>query len=89
LSRAQGAGFLHDIRHRCGDLGRITAPTLIIASQYDGAVDLAHARYAADHIPDAELFFCPAESHLRWFSSFNTDVAEKMRSFLRARSLSD
>jgi len=88
LTSRSGAGFLHDIHHRCGDLGRITAPTLIIASQYDGSVDLTHARYAADHIPDAELFVCPAESHLFWFSSFNTDVEEKMRSFLRARSSS-
>jgi pimeloyl-ACP methyl ester carboxylesterase len=88
LTSRSGAGFLHDLRHRCGDLGRIAAPTLIIASQYGGSVDLTHARYAADHIPDAELFVCPAENHLLWFSSFNTDVEEKMSSFLRARSSS-
>ena len=28
LASRSGSGFLHDIRHRCGDLGRITAPTL-------------------------------------------------------------
>jgi pimeloyl-ACP methyl ester carboxylesterase len=89
LASRSGAGFLYDLRHRCGDLGRVAAPTLIIASQYDGSVDLTHARYAADHIPDAELFVCPAESHLLWFSSFNADVEEKMRSFLRARSSLD
>jgi pimeloyl-ACP methyl ester carboxylesterase len=88
LASRSGSGFLHDIRHHCGDLGRITAPTLVIASQYDGAVDLTHARYAADHIPDAELFVCPAESHLLWFSSYNTDVEEKMRAFLQAHSSS-
>jgi pimeloyl-ACP methyl ester carboxylesterase len=86
LTSRSGSGFLHDIHHHCGDLRRITAPTLIIASQYDGSVDLTHARYAADHIPDSELFVCPAESHLLWFSPCNTDVEEKMRAFLLARS---
>jgi pimeloyl-ACP methyl ester carboxylesterase len=88
LVSRSGAGFLHDLHHHCGDLGRITAPSLIIASQYDGSVDLTHARYAADHIPDAELFICPAESHLLWFSSYNGDIEQKMRAFLRARALS-
>ncbi len=86
LVSRSGSGFLHDIRHRCGDLGRITAPTLIIASQYDGSVDLTHARYAADHIPHADLFICPAESHLLWFSPCNTDVEEKMRAFLQSQA---
>jgi hypothetical protein len=45
-------------------------------------VDLAHARYAAERIPHAELFVCPAESHLLWFSPSNTVVEEKMRAFL-------
>jgi pimeloyl-ACP methyl ester carboxylesterase len=88
LASRSGSGFLHDMHHRCGDLGRITAPTLIIASQYDGAVDLMHARYAAEHIPDAELFVCPAESHLLWFSACNSAVEEKLRAFLQAQSSS-
>ena len=37
-------------------------------------------------IPDAELFVCPAESHLLWFSRFNTAVEEMMRAFLQAYS---
>ncbi len=78
-----GSGFLHDLRHVCGDLTRITAPTLIIESKYDGSKDPAHATYAADHIPHAELFVVPAESHLLWFSAYNTLVEEKMRVFLR------
>jgi pimeloyl-ACP methyl ester carboxylesterase len=77
-----GAGFLHDLGHVCGDLRRITAPTLIIESKYDGAKDPTHATYAADHIPQAELFIIPAESHLLWFSAYNADVEEKMRVFL-------
>jgi pimeloyl-ACP methyl ester carboxylesterase len=88
LASRSGAGFLHDLRHRCGDLRQISAPTLIIASRYDGSVDLTHARYAADHIPDAELLVCPAESHLLWFSPANAAVEEKMRAFLLKRASS-
>src|ERR1700726_4854026 len=54
LASRSGSGFLHDMHHRCGDLSRIAAPTLIIASQYDGSVDSSHATYAADHIARAE-----------------------------------
>jgi pimeloyl-ACP methyl ester carboxylesterase len=89
LASRSGSGFLHDLHHHCGDLARITAPTLVIASQYDGSVDLTHARYAADHIPHAQLFVCSAESHLLWFSPHNIDVEEQMRVFLRARSSSN
>jgi pimeloyl-ACP methyl ester carboxylesterase len=88
LASRSGSGFLYDIRHHCGDLGRITAPTLIIASQFDGAVDLMHARYAAEHIANAELLVCPAESHLLWFSACTTDVEAKMRAFLQAHASS-
>lgn len=82
LSSRSGSGFMHDLHHHCGDLKRITAPTLVIASKYDGSVDLSHANYASDHIPNAELFVSSAESHLLWFSSFNAVIEEKMRSFL-------
>lgn len=77
-----GAGFLHDLHHVCGDLRRITAPALIIESRYDGSKDSTHATYAADHIPQAELFVVPAESHLMWFSDYNGVIEEKMRTFL-------
>ena len=79
-----GAGFLHDLRHRCGDLRRITAPALVIRSRYDGSLPATHAEYAADHIPNAELFICPAESHLLWFSDYNAAVEDKMQAFLTA-----
>lgn len=86
LASRSGSGFLHDFNHHCGDLRRITAPTLVIASQYDGSVNISHATYAADHIPNAELFISPAESHLMWFSPYNTAIEAKMRSFLHASS---
>jgi hypothetical protein len=43
-----------------------------------------HARYAAEHIANAELFICRAESHLLWFSTSNGEVEAKMSSFLQA-----
>jgi pimeloyl-ACP methyl ester carboxylesterase len=84
LASRSGHGFLHDLQHRCGDLRRITAPTLVILSKYDGSVSASHALYAADQIPKAELFVSPAESHLMWFSSFNPGIEERMRTFLQA-----
>jgi pimeloyl-ACP methyl ester carboxylesterase len=89
LACRSGAGFLYDLQHQCGDLQRITAPTLIIESKYDGSKDASHATYAADHITDAELFVSPAESHLLWFSSYNTAVGVKMHSFLESSSVMD
>lgn len=82
LSLRSGAGFLNDYRHICGDLHRISAPTLIIRSEYDGAIDEAHATYAAERIPKAQLFVSPAESHLLWFSAYNPAIENKMSEFL-------
>lgn len=84
LASRSGSGFLHDIHHHCGDLSRIVAPTLIIESKYDGSKDATHARYAADHIPHAELFLSPAESHLFWFSRYDDEIQIKMLAFLRS-----
>jgi pimeloyl-ACP methyl ester carboxylesterase len=84
LALRSGSGFLHDIHHRCGDLSRIAAPTLIIESKYDGSKDSTHASYAADHIPHAELFLSPAESHLLWFSRYDEEIRAKMRAFLQS-----
>lgn len=83
LSLRSRSGFMHDLQHRCGDLRRITAPTLVIRSKYDGSMSASHASYAADHIQNAELFVSPAESHLMWFSPYNAGIEEKMHSFLK------
>jgi pimeloyl-ACP methyl ester carboxylesterase len=68
LASRSGSGFLHDIHHHCGDLSRITAPTLILESKYVRSKDPCHATYAADQIANAELFLSEARSHLLWFS---------------------
>jgi hypothetical protein len=84
LASRSGSGFLHDINHQCGDLSRISAPTLILESKYDGSKDLCHATYAADQIANAELFFSPAEIHLFWFSSHDREIRAKMQEFLHS-----
>ena len=79
-----GSGFLHDIHHHCGDLGRVKAPVLVITSKYDGLVDSSQATYVQEHIPQAQLFVSEAESHLMWFSSHNHEILAKMRAFLQS-----
>ncbi|MBN1220991.1 MAG: alpha/beta hydrolase [Anaerolineae bacterium] len=78
-----GTGFWADLKHRSGDLGRITAPTLIIHSRFDGSVDFSHAEYAAQHIPQSQLFEVPAESHLMWFGPANAEIEAKLAEFLQ------
>jgi pimeloyl-ACP methyl ester carboxylesterase len=80
LVRDEGGGE----HYHCGDLSRITAPTLILESKYDGSKDPCHATYAADHIPNAELFLSPAESHLFWFSPHDPEIRAKMQEFLQS-----
>ncbi len=76
------SGFLLDIRHESGDLGRVTAPTLIVASMYDGAVSARHAEEAAARIKGSKFLVVPAESHLVWFSPYKDDIEQKISSFL-------
>ncbi|MFF0739784.1 3-oxoadipate enol-lactonase [Streptomyces sp. NPDC004111] len=47
-----------------GDLGRITAPTLVVAGREDRATPPADARLLADGIPDAALTEIPRAAHL-------------------------
>jgi pimeloyl-ACP methyl ester carboxylesterase len=77
-----GRGFLADMKHRSCDLSRITAPTLIIHSRFDGSNDFLHAEYSARYIPYAKLFEVPAESHLMWFGPANIEIEAKLAEFL-------
>src|SRR6266567_1642603 len=79
-----GSGFLHDIHHQCGDLGRVRAPVLVITSKYDGLVSASHAVYVEKHIPQAQLFISEAESHLMWFSIHNHEIQARMQVFLHS-----
>ena len=87
LALQSGTGFLNDYYHTCGELSRITAPTLIIRSRYDGSIDESHATYALERIPHAQLFVSPAESHLLWFSEYNQAIEQKMEQFLETNQV--
>jgi pimeloyl-ACP methyl ester carboxylesterase len=78
-----GRGFLNDIKQRSGELGRISAPTLIIHTRFDGSVDFSHAEYSAQHIPHAQLFAVPAQSHFMWFGPAATEIEAKLTEFLQ------
>lgn len=84
LTSRSGAGFLHDIHHHCGDLGRVTGPVLLIASKYDGLVDASHAAYVQSHIPQTQFFLSEAESHLMWFSIHDHEIQARIRLFLQS-----
>ncbi len=81
ISRS-GSGFLNDLKHRCGDLDRITAPTLVIDSKFDGSKSPLHAEYAISNIHNSELMASNAESHLIWFSKENSEIESKITEFL-------
>lgn len=83
VASRSGHGFMYDLHHHCGGLQSIISPTLVIRSKYDGSVSASHAIYAVDHIPNAEHFVSPVESHLLWFSSYNAGIEDRMRAFLR------
>ncbi len=65
-------------------LDRITVPTLVMHSPYDGDVPFAHGAYAAATIPHAELFAVPAAGHFLWLTD-DADRVDQMRyTFLAA-----
>lgn len=82
LVSRSGSGFLNDLNHKCGDLNRITAPTLVIDSKFDGSKSSLHAEYAVSKIQGSILMKSNAESHLIWFSKENREIEEKITEFL-------
>lgn len=65
------------------DLGHITAPTLIISADDDLYHTLPGARYAAEHIPGAQLKVFETGGHL--LLSHGTDTQQAIVGFLRHR----
>ncbi|OGO16936.1 MAG: hypothetical protein A2Z15_01230 [Chloroflexi bacterium RBG_16_50_11] len=77
-----GHGFLNDIHYAVGDVSKISAPTLIIHSEYDGSVDLGHPRFLANHIPINTLFISEAENHMFWYSDYYSEIKVEIKRFL-------
>ena len=81
-----GHGFVNDIHYTVGDVHRISAPTLIIHSKYDGSVDLSHPRFLAAQIRNSILFVSEAENHMFWYSDLYPDIETEMKRFLDSLS---
>jgi pimeloyl-ACP methyl ester carboxylesterase len=62
-----------DIRHI---LPAVTVPTLVLHRRHDQWVELAHAEYLAEHIPEAELRVLPGADHLQWYGDQDGLIAE-------------
>lgn len=58
-----GASGLLEHWDRKADLGRITAPTLVIAGTHD-TMDPTHMRWVADQLPHGQFLLCPDGSHM-------------------------
>lgn len=67
------------------DLGRITAPTLVIAGRQDPAAPPGHSRELADGIPDATLLELPGAAHLALVEQ-PEPVTSALRAHLRRAS---
>jgi hypothetical protein len=62
-----------DVRHV---LSAIRVPTLILHRQGDQVIPLKHARYLAEHIPNARLVGLPGDDHLVWVGDAEAVLAE-------------
>ena len=66
---------------RVADLGKITAPTLVIGAKHD-TMDPAHMEMMATKIPKARYLFCPNGSHLAMYDDQNV-YFEGLLTFLK------
>jgi len=59
---------------RSADLGKITAPTLVIGAQHD-TMDPEHMKWMAKQIPRARFLYCPNGSHMAQYDDQQTYFA--------------
>ena len=66
-----GSGFLLDMTEPVKATAELAvrAPTLVIASPYDGQVPIEHSHHLASVIPGATFYESSSRSHLVWFGS--------------------
>lgn len=80
-----GYGFLNDLSQTAmissDDLQAISCPTLIMHSEYDGAVPLEHAYHANKHLPRSELFLLNSWGHLIWLGKESEEVDKELLDF--------
>ena len=65
-------------------LPRITVPTLILHRTGDTWIDVGHARYLAQHIPNATYVELPGSDHRPWLGDVDA-IADEIEVFLTGR----
>jgi pimeloyl-ACP methyl ester carboxylesterase/DNA-binding CsgD family transcriptional regulator len=65
-------------------LPRITVPALIVHRTGDSWIDVEHARYLAQHIPDATYVELPGSEHRPWLGDVDA-IADEIEVFLTGR----
>ena len=63
---------------------RITVPTLILHRSGDTWIDVGHARYLAQHIPNASYVELPGSDHRPWLGDVDA-IANEIEVFLTGR----
>ncbi|WP_232376104.1 alpha/beta fold hydrolase [Amycolatopsis aidingensis] len=77
-----GQGFRNDLAAIRDRVGRVTQPTLIIASRNDGSVPFTHAEALASTVQHSNLVESAADSHFIWLSRDWPAISNKIRDFL-------
>lgn len=67
---------------RKGDLGKITAPTLVIGATHD-TMDPEHMRWVASQVKSGSFLLCPNGSHMAMWDDQRTYASGLVR-FLKA-----
>src|SRR5436305_5827822 len=70
-----------DVRHL---LAKIDVPTLILHRTGDSWIDVGHARYMAEHIPNAAFVELPGVDHRAWLGDVDA-IANEIEVFLTGR----
>src|SRR5207253_5776571 len=65
-------------------LPRVDVPTLILHRTGDSWIDVGHARYMAEHIPDATYVELPGAEHRPWLGDVDA-IADEIEVFLTGR----
>jgi pimeloyl-ACP methyl ester carboxylesterase len=68
-------------------LADIEAKVLIIHSEGDAVVDVEHARYLAENLPNARLIELPGRDHVPWGANFDAVMGEVEEFLLGRRPL--
>jgi pimeloyl-ACP methyl ester carboxylesterase len=79
-----GQGFLADMLPVPDCAGKVTQPTLVIASRSDRSVPFAHAESLVAAMPRAELVESQADGHFIWFGRDYPAIVAKIEDFLAA-----